>query len=180
MYYKKLVGERVYLSPCDVNDEIETMTRWINEDQEIAFDNYFYHSLKGKEKVLELMNRFNDGPFQFSIVNKETDTFMGHVSFFGQDAHESTCTMGIYLGKEYRHQGYGKEAMLLGIDYLFKTQRYNAIHLEVFSFNEHAFKAYEKVGFEKCGTWHKAIYHLGEYHDIIMMELLRDTYLNKR
>ena len=176
MYYKKLVGKQVYLSPMDLKNEVETMTKWMNEDEDIAHFNGFYDSLMGEEKVEALLTKWNEGPYLFSIVHKETDTFMGHVSLFNADSHQQYITLGIYLAKEYRHQGYGKEAMQLVIDYMFNTQRYHAIHIEVFSYNTHALEIYKKLGFKECGRWHKARYHMGESHDIIMMELFREDF----
>lgn len=173
MYYKKIVGEHLYLSPMDIQNETDIMTKWVNEDQDIAYFNGFYGSLLGKEKTQEMMQKWNEGPFSFSIVSLEDDSFMGHISLFGMDSHEQYATMGIYLGKDYRGHGYGKEAMQLLIDYAFNTQRFNAIHLEVYSYNTHAIEVYKKMGFVECGRWHKARYHLGEYHDIILMELLK-------
>ena len=173
MYYKKIIGDHLYLSPMDIDHEADIMTKWLNEDQDIAFNNGFYGSLLGKEKIVEMMNKWNEGPFSFSIVSFDKNEFMGHISLFGMDAHEQYATMGIYLGKEYRRHGYGKEAIQLLVNYAFNTQRYNAIHLEVFGFNTHAVETYKKLGFVECGRWHKAKYHLGEYHDVILMELLK-------
>lgn len=175
MYYKKLAGSHLYLSPMDIDHETDIMTKWLNEDQDIAYFNGFYGSLLGREKTQEMMNKWNEGPFSFSIVSLENNAFMGHISLFGMDSHDQYATMGIYLGKDYRHQGYGKEAIQLLIDFAFNTQRFNAIHLEVFSYNHHAIETYKKMGFVECGRWHKARYHLGQYHDIILMERLKDN-----
>lgn len=175
MYYKKLVGEHLYLSPIDLENEVKLMTKWLNEDEDIAYNNGFYGSLLGEEKIQNMMSKWNEGPFIFSIVNLKDDSFMGHVSLFDFGPHEQFATMGIYLGKEYRHQGLGQEAIRLLIQYVFATLRLNAIHLEVFSFNSHAIRSYEKMGFKECGRWHKALYHQGKSHDLIMMELLREN-----
>ncbi len=176
MYYKKLVGEHVYLSPVDIDNETKILTNWMNEDEELAIYNGFYGSLLGEEKVREMLLKWNEGPFLFSIVNKETNEFMGQVSYFGMDSHEQYITVGIFLGKEYRNKGYGKEAMNLSIDYLFNTQRFNAIHLEVFSYNQNAYEMYKKMGFVECGRWHKVRFHEGKSQDVILMELLREEY----
>lgn len=174
MYYKKIVGEHLYLSPMDIDHEVETMTKWLNEDEEIAYFNGFYGSLLGKEKIADMMMKWNEGPYTFSIVSCDEDEFMGHVSLFNLDAHEQYATMGIYIGKEYRHNGYGQEAIRLLKEYAFNVRRFNALHLEVFDFNPHAIKTYEKLGFVRCGIWHESRYHLGKSHDIVLMELLRD------
>ena len=111
MYYKKIIGTNLYLSPIDINNELDIMTKWVNEDHDIAYFNGFYGNLLGKDKVLEMMNKWNEGPFTFSIVSLKDNSFMGHVSLFGMDSHNQFATMGIYIGEEYRGNRYGKEAI---------------------------------------------------------------------
>lgn len=176
MYYKKIVGKSVYLSPIDIDHEVDLMTLWMNEDKDIAYYNGFYGSLLGKEKVRALLEKWNEGPFMFSIINKENNAFMGHISMFNMGHHELYTTMGIYIGQEYRGNGYGKEAIQLVVDYLFQTQRYEAIQLQVFGYNKKAYEVYKKIGFKECGRYHKALYHESKYHDIILMELLKEDY----
>ena len=176
MYYKKLVGNKVYLSPMDIDYEVPMMTKFMNEDMDIAYFNGFYDSLLGEDKVRELLMKWNEGPFAFSIIEKDTNAFMGHVSMFNADSHQQYITLGIYIAEQYRGRGYGKEAMQLAIDYAFNTQRYHTIHLEVFAYNTKALEIYKKLGFKECGRWHKARYHMGESHDIIMMELFREDW----
>ena len=36
-YYKKMIGERLYLSPADP-DEVDTYLKWMNEDKTLAVD----------------------------------------------------------------------------------------------------------------------------------------------
>lgn len=179
MYYKKLVGKNLYLSPMDLENETNILTKWFNEDQDIAYFNGFYGSLLGVDKTKELLEKFNEGPYSFSIVSCKDHSFMGHVSLFNLDSHGLFATMGIYIGSEYRHQGYGQEAMRLLIDYAFNTLRLTAIHLEVFSYNPNAYQSYEKLGFVECGRWHQARFHQGSYHDVILMELLRDYWVKE-
>lgn len=45
MYYQKIKGERIYLSPMDINQEGEIITQWFNEDETLAFGSGFYHRL---------------------------------------------------------------------------------------------------------------------------------------
>lgn len=180
MYYQKLKGTRLYLSPMDIAQEMTLLTQWLNEDETIAYNNSFYHRLLGMEKVEELLTKWNEGPFSFSVVQRENDVFMGHISLFDIAAHEQFATMGIYLGKQYRGKGYGQEAIALLADYAFHSQRFQALHLEVFAFNTHAIQTYRQLGFQECGRWHNCYYHMGQFHDIILMERLRNDWKKER
>lgn len=176
MYYQKIKGERIYLSPMDINQESEIITQWFNEDETLASGSGFYHRLLGIEKVSDLLAKWNEGPFAFSIVHKESDAFMGHVTLFDLSAHEQAATLGIYMGIPYRNMGYGKEALTLLIDYAFRTQRFMALHLQVYGFNDNALHVYQQLGFQECGRWHACYYHKGQFHDIVLMELLREQW----
>lgn len=173
MHYKKIVGDKVYLSPMDIENEFKKITAWVNEDEDIAYNNAFFESLISEEKMKETLQKWDESSYSFSIVNKENDEYLGLVSMMGYDPSKSFTTLGIFIGPKHRHQGFGSEAIKLLCDYAFKSQRLSAIHLEVFAYNQKAIDAYTKMGFVKCGTWHKVRYHMGEYHDVILMEMLR-------
>lgn len=174
MYYKKLVGKRVYLSPADIDNEVKFMTKWLNEDEDLIYQNGFYRSLLGEGKVKEMLEKWNEGPYMFSIIN-ENDEFMGHVSLFNTNGR--SLTLGIYLADEFRSKGYGSEAMRLVCDYVFDELGYENIHLEVFSYNTGAIKFYKRAGFKICGVWHNERYAHGRLHDVIMMEYLKQDHL---
>ena len=171
MYYRRLKGENLYLSPADIANEYHTMTKWLNEDRDLIYQNDFYRRLLGEDKTKEMLEKWNAGPYMFSIVRDEDDVFMGHVSLFNIAQH--SVTLGIYLGPEYRAKGYGKEAMELIKKYIFDDLGYCSIHIEVLSYNTRAIKFYENLGFVICGTWHQERYAGGKYHDIILMEYLK-------
>lgn len=171
MYYKKIKGKKVYLSPADIDNEAVILTKWFNEDEDIASNNGFERGLLGIEKVREKLEKWNEGPYLFSIINNDNDEFMGHVTLFNVSQYQAT--MGIYIGDKYRHHGYGREAIEMLMNYAFNTINLKAIHLEVFGYNEHAKAVYESLGFKECGRWHDVLYHDGRFHDIILMEYVR-------
>ena len=72
---------------------------------------------------------------------------MGHVSLFNIGHQDQYATMGIFIGADYRHQGYGREAMTLLMDYIFQSQRFQALHLEAFDFNQKGISLYQDLGF---------------------------------
>lgn len=180
MYYQKIVGEHLYLSPMNIETEKKILTKWWNEDQEIAFNNGFYAQLLNEDKVEETLRKWNEGPFVFSVVEKGSDAFMGHISLFNIGHQDQYATMGIYIGAPYRHKGYGRAAMTLLVDYIFRSQRFQALHLEVFDFNQRGYGIYQSLGFDECGRWHQSLYHDGTSHDIILMELLREDWMKHR
>lgn len=118
MYYRKIEGDKIYLSPMDKNNEIPLLTKWFNEDESIAYNNGFISSISNEENISETVDKWNESGMIFSIINKETDEFMGHVSFFGADNNKTFITMGIYIAEEYRGNGYGLETIKLSTEYM--------------------------------------------------------------
>lgn len=174
MYYKKIKGNLVYLSPMDLKNEAKIITQWINEDEDIAYFSGFFNSLLGEEKTEKMIEKWNEDPFSFSIVDMKDHEYVGNISLFGFDSQKMVATLGIFIGKPYRGRGIGQEAIKLIIDYAFNSLNMRAIHLEVFAYNEKAYSVYKKLGFVECGRWHESRYHQGKYHDVILMELLRE------
>ena len=82
--------------------------------------------------------------------------------------------MGIYIAEEYRGNGYGLETIKLSTEYMFRFHVYRSIHLEVFSYNEGAYRLYQKAGFKECGRFHNSRYFNGKFYDIILMEMLKN------
>jgi RimJ/RimL family protein N-acetyltransferase len=82
--------------------------------------------------------------------------------------------LGIGIGEpEYRGKGYGSDALRLVVGYGFRELGLYRVSLGVFSYNERAIRAYEKVGFEREGTLRAALYRDGQRYDVIFMGILR-------
>ncbi|MGI5504750.1 GNAT family N-acetyltransferase [Lentzea sp. CA-135723] len=58
--------------------------------------------------------------------------------------------------------------------YGFDTMRLHSIELGVVEANERAIKSYKKVGFQVDGRQREAFFRDGEWHDALLMCVLRD------
>jgi RimJ/RimL family protein N-acetyltransferase len=118
----------------------------------------------------------------FSIVvfdDKNNETLIGNCDI-NVDWKNRAGSCGIVIGeKEYHGSGYGTEAMKLLVEYGFTTLNLNRIDLEAHSFNSRALKSYAKVGFKKEGTRRHAVFINGEYHDSIMLSILKEEWQRK-
>ena len=151
-YFKKIEGERIYLSPIN-SEDAEKYVYWMND-----------------RTITE----------NISIVKKDTDELIGNCSLMDIDRLNRKCTLGIFIGDEgNRSMGYGTEALKLLLDFAFNFQNMHSVDLKVFSFNERAIKCYEKSGFKRCGTRHDAYFLNGKYHDEITMEILENDYYER-
>ena len=174
-YFKKLIGERIYLSPRN-NEEIEKFTEWLNDFETTDYigRSALIITLEGEKKYFEESMNKN---YNFFIVTLDNDKLIGTVGLEKYDAINRTATLGIFIGdKEYRSQGYGTEAIRLILDYGFNYLNLNNIKLDLMSFNERALKCYQKCGFKEYGRRRKCKYINGQYYDLIEMDILAEEF----
>ena len=170
-YFKKMIGEKVYLSPLNP-DDYEKYTKWLN-NKNIAQYISIYNgmvSLSGEKEYLENMSKKE---FNYAIVTLSNDELIGSISFNEIDYKNGTATLGIFIGEEDNlSKGYGSDAINLLIDFAFNELRLHSIILTVHSNNLRAIKCYTKCGFKEFGRRHEALYKNGEYVDLIYMEII--------
>lgn len=177
-YFKKIVGDRIYLSPINSDDYLKYV-EWLN-DYDIAKGVNQYVNMVTINGEKEWLEKASSEKYNFAIVAKENDMLLGNISLMNVNDIDKTAELGIFIGdKKYHSSGYGSEAIKLLLDYAFKHVNLNNIMLRVYSFNKGAIKAYEKCGFKTFGVWKECHYFDGEYHDEIFMNVLKkDFYEN--
>ena len=174
-YFKKLVGDRLYLSPRSTEDA-EIFTEWLNDFETTDYlgRSGMLVTLEGEKKYLEENANPEAG---FVIVTLEDDKMIGTVSLESINNIHRTATLGVFIGdKDYRNKGYGTEAIKLILEYGFKYMNLNNIKLDVFEFNNRALKCYEKCGFKECGRRRKSKFINGKYYDTISMDILAEEF----
>lgn len=170
-YFKKIIGEHVYLSPMNIEDA-KVYTKWLNNPEISKYlrINNSLITIQGEE---EYLNNFIQKEFHLAIIKNENDELIGNISLDDIDYKNGTAELGIFIGEEDNlGKGYGSEAIILLTNYGFKELRLHSIFLTTYSYNQRAIKAYKKCGFEEFGRRHEAIFHDGNYADIVYMEMI--------
>ncbi len=178
-YFKKLVGERIYLSPksCEEEDIIK-FTEWMN-DFEITdyIDNSSMSFSYESEKEWIIASAKKSSPGNFNIIDLETNELIGSVGFDKIKDVSRSAVLGIFIGNDkYRSNGYGTEAIKLLLEYGFKYLNLHSIKLTVLDVNARAYKCYIKCGFKETGRDREAMYLNGKYHDVIHMDILESEF----
>ena len=174
-YYKKLIGEHIYLSPRSTED-VELFTEWLND-----FETTDYLGRSGNLVSLEAERKYlenNSSPeATFVIVTKEEDKMIGTVSIERIHYIDRRGTLGIFIGdKNAREKGYGTEAIQLILEYGFRYLNLHNIALDVMEFNPRAIRCYKKCGFQEVGRERKSRYVNGKYYDSIHMDILAEEF----
>ena len=174
-YFKKLIGDRIYLSPR-TSEDAEIFTQWLND-----FETSDYVGMSGKlitfEGEREYLEKNSSPKASFVIVTLEENKMIGTVGLEDINDIDRSATLGIFIGdKDYRNKGIGTEAIKLILEYGFKYMNLHNIKLDLMEFNERALKCYQKCGFKECGRRRKCRFVDGKYYDRISMDILDEEF----
>ena len=178
-YYKKLIGDRIYLSPKGASDdEIQKFTEWMN-DFEVT--DYIGRSgnlitLIGEKDYLENIAKDSKNR-NFDIITLNDNKLIGTVSLENINFIERSAILGIFIGdKDFRNNGYGTEAIKLLLEYGFKYLNLHSIRLDLLAVNERAHRCYLKCGFRDTGCSREEIFLNGKYYDKLHMDIQENEF----
>lgn len=171
MYFKKLIGENLYLSPINLED-CNKYTKWLN-DMEVSIGLNAVIKLIDEDTEIISLERLKKSDYNFAIIDLKKDKLLVNTSFVKMDYINRVGEVGIFIGnKNYWNGGYGYEALSLLLDFGFNILNLNNINLRVYSYNNHAINCYKKVGFKECGRLREGKIIGGEKYDVIYMDIL--------
>jgi RimJ/RimL family protein N-acetyltransferase len=178
MYFKKMVGEKCYLSPIDLRDA-EKFAEWLN-DLETLSHLQIYNSVINAENEAMALKNLSTG-HNYSIIDGETDALIGNCGLGELDTLNQTAEAGIFIGnKDYWNRGYGTEALSLLLDYGFKALNVHNVLIRVYDYNERAKKSYEKIGFKHIGTRRESLLRNLKRHGVHYMDILSSEFYDNR
>jgi RimJ/RimL family protein N-acetyltransferase len=183
-YFKKLVGERVYLSPWAGDDaEAELFATWVNDSKVtdgVGNTTSLYSVASEKQYVADVASKSSDDSRDFVILDNATNQPVGNCRIMKIDWLNQTAELGILIGEEKaRGQGFGEETVKLLLDFGFNHLNLHNIYLCYYAGNIAAQKCYEKVGFREIGRKREAAFRNGERDDVVLMEFLAEEFRAK-
>lgn len=178
-YFKKLLGDRIYLSPKSILDEdIEKYTNWMNDFNVTDYTGRsgYIVTLLGEKEWIEKSAKNNDNR-NFDIIDLDSNTLIGAIGLEHFNWIERSAVLGIFIGDDkYRNNGYGVEAINLLLEYGFKYLNLHSIRLSLLAINERAHKCYLKCGFKDTGRSREEIFLNGKYYDKLHMDILEHEF----
>lgn len=178
-YLKKLVGERIYLSPKSSSDEeTQLFTEWMND---FNVTDYIGRTSQlttyaTEKEYLESAEK-NPANWNFNIITLNSDKLVGTIGLEHINWIERSAVLGIFIGdSDFRNNGYGTEAIRLLLEYGFKYLNLHSIRLSLLSVNERAHKCYLKCGFKDTGCSREEIFLNGKYYDKLRMDILENEF----
>ncbi|UCD99505.1 MAG: GNAT family N-acetyltransferase [Chloroflexota bacterium] len=171
-----IYGERVRLRHVERGD-LAKFVEWLNDPEVYqGLSIYSPLSVAEEEDWFEKMLKGPQDERPMSIEAKQDEGWqlIGNCSFFRIDWRNRATELGIFIGdKAFWDRGYGTEAINLLLKHGFFTLNLHRIFLRVYEDNPRAIRAYEKAGFIHEGRMRQAEFHDGQFHDVLLMSVIR-------
>lgn len=179
-----LEGKKVRLLPAQPERDAPLLSRWA---QNLEYMHLLdtepprFWSAKGTKTWMEKeLESGKQGTILLMIQPLDGEQPIGFLDLNGINWVNGDAWVGIGLGEpEYWGQGYGSDAMQVLVGYAFLQLGLHRLTLNVFEYNERAFRSYRKAGFQEEGRQREAILRDGRRWDIIFMGILRDEWLEQ-
>lgn len=175
-----VVGRQIYLRPLEYEDIEGGYHDWIN-DYEV-----FRGLLSPLPQTRESLANYVDRSRQpdcviFAVCDKESDRFIGTTRLSSIDwIHRNGVYGGMIGPAAFRGKGYGSDMLIQIIRYGFHFLGLNRIWSAAWIEHEVTLKAnLEKVGMKNEGTMRNHVYKDGEFHDCVVLGILRSDFDEK-
>ena len=170
-----LQGNRIRLTALKKED-LPAIARWQqNTDFMRFFDAMpaYPKSEQALEEWLQARHKAHDA-FLFAVRPVDGEALIGYLELDDILWAHRVGWVSIAIGDpSYWGQGYGTEAMRLLLHFGFDELNLRRVQLTVFSYNERALALYEKLGFEREGTFREFLQRDGRLYDMYLYGLLR-------
>jgi RimJ/RimL family protein N-acetyltransferase len=119
------------------------------------------------QEYAAILNSGDTGGYQFAIDTIEGE-HIGNCACYGIDGRLGEAEVGIIIGnRDYWGQGYGTDAFLTLVDYIFTQTELQRLFLKTLDSNLRAQRCFAGCGFSACGRL------LQDGYSFVLMELYR-------
>lgn len=168
-------GQRTKLRAIE-REDLSTFVRWFNDPevrQYLAM--YMPMSMAEEEKWFE--RQLEDQDNRIFAIETEDGVHIGNIGLHSFDWKNRKALLGIVIGeKEYWGKGYGSDAVRTLLGFAFGEMNLHRVYLTVYDYNERAIRCYERCGFQHEGQLREARFKDGQYHDELMLGILREEF----
>jgi RimJ/RimL family protein N-acetyltransferase len=170
-------GASVKLRPVHA-DDLSRMRRWFDNPETMwfwAIPRPFVTSVQFESDLDSRFARFDQAGY-FTILGPD-DIPIGRIDFDDLDPINRSASIGILIGDPAaRGKGYGPDAIIALLRYLFLDRNLHRVELTVLTWNERAVRAYRRIGFVDEGVHRDHRFAQGVYHDERQMSMLRPEF----
>ncbi|WP_373232189.1 GNAT family N-acetyltransferase [Cohnella sp.] len=178
----RLLGSRIMLREYR-RDDLPWIRQWVNNPEIVGYlsDIFLYpHTMESTEAFIDANLEGSSDSRGFVIADLAAEAYIGQVNLDSIDWKNRVGRIGIVIGSlDHMGYGYGTEAMKLLVAFAFREMNLNRLELEVYDFNERAYRCYISCGFKEEGRLREKQYKNGRYWDVIQMGILRSEWVGE-
>lgn len=127
------------------------------------------------DEYAERMELFSQREKQYVVVLKKSGNVIGTINVFEDNSRAvDTMEIGYSISPAYRRKGYAYEALSALLDLLQKDLLLDMVVAGILEENYISVRLLEKLGFQKEGTHHKAVWHEGLDKPVDLIYYYRD------
>lgn len=170
-----LRGKKTILRPIRESD-VEPLQVWVNDERIRNYISRYLPVSETQEKnwIADLGKRPNDIILGIEALYGKLIGTIGLHKINAKDCH---ATHGVIIGSpDHWSGGYGTDAGTQLFNWAFDELNLRKIKSSVISYNRRSLNYHLKCGFEIVGKWRQDIYKHGQYHDIILLDLLKEDW----
>ena len=152
---------------------------WIKDKEVTRYSLSIFQKMKTDEQVNKwLSSTINDkSSFNQGIFLEGTDQLIGYAGICDLSSTNLSGEYFIFIGdKNYWGKGVGTEVSKKVLQIGFNDLNLNRIMLTVSEPNIGGVKAYQRAGFKLEGRLREACYRDGQFHDKLVMSVLKSEY----
>lgn len=170
-----LSNDRVFLRAVEPED-LEVLYRMENDPAfwDISSFTVPYSRYVLKQYIENSANDvYADKQIRLMIVRQADGVILGTIDVTDFVPLHSRGAVGVALIKEYRGNGYAKDALSLLCDYVFDFLRMKQLYAHIPVDNEPSQALFASCGFQTCGVLKEWLRISDGYKDVVMMQLVR-------
>jgi RimJ/RimL family protein N-acetyltransferase len=179
MYFGKLVHLR-RIEPEDLED---VMKNWNNLEMRQYLADAIPMSRAKEVEILERMSKsdpWKDGDMSLAIEERTSGEFLGSIGLHSISKQNRNAELGVViLDPKNFGKGFGTDAIRVMLWVAFNILGLESVYLSTFSMNERGQRAFKSAGFKEAGIRRRAIFTMGEFRDIIMMDILKEEFFKQ-
>jgi RimJ/RimL family protein N-acetyltransferase len=107
--------------------------------------------------------------FELAVESLAEECVVGGIGTHQDDRRAGTFGCGLGISREFQRRGYGSEAVVLLLRYMFGERRYQKCNVGVYAYNTASLRLFAKLGFVEEGRRRRAEFLAGRYYDEILL-----------
>lgn len=177
---KEIFGNFTVIRPIVLEEINEQYVSWLNDPEVNRFLEVSGAISTNKDCYNNVNENRKKGGEVFAILTKRKKRFIGTIGLTKYSPRKKGyASFGIMIGDKKDHgSGYGGEAFLLMVDFLFKNEKIVKIRQKVIDENKKFFKSIENLGFKRMSAIEGAIQLASGRFNASILEMQRDEWIN--